>query len=138
MNRLSHSNGKIDVWFFPKGIFPSGNLARVFSKVATFQQIPNLKLPKFILIANLFPQHVLDAALGPQHILATALSPYCSLRRLRKPNLIFGKLPLGKLSLANHTWNNALGKIPNTSRSLGRVFNPPPLNQTEITQLGQG
>ena len=46
MNRLSHLNGKIDVWYFPKGIFPSGNLARVFSKVATFQQIPNLKLPK--------------------------------------------------------------------------------------------
>ena len=97
MNRLSHSIGKINVWYFPKGIFPSGNLARVFSKVATFQQIPNLKLPKFILIANLFPQHVLDAALGP----------HCSLRRLRRPNLIFGKLPLGKL----HIWEVATWEI---------------------------
>ena len=37
----------------------------------------------------------------------------CSLRRLRRPKLIFGKLPLGKLhNLKIAIWEVALGKMP--------------------------
>ena len=64
----------------PKDIFPSCNFPNV--------HIPERQLPKY----------VLDAALGPS----------CRLLRLRKPNIIFGKLLLGKL----HIWEVALGNIP--------------------------
>jgi len=52
-------------------------------------------------------------------ILASVLSPNCSLRRLRGPNLTFGKLQLGKL----HFWEVAIGKVPNTAESNSVVLN---------------
>ena len=46
--------------------------------------------------------------------------PHCSLRRLRRPNLTFGKLHLEKLHICEiatweiFVWEAAFGKIPNT------------------------
>ena len=58
----------------------------------------------------------------PKSVLAAALGPHCSLRRLRRPNLTFGKLPLGKLhSWEVATWEAALGKIPNSIAFIMRV-----------------
>ena len=49
----------------------------------------------------------------PLPILAAALRPHCSLRRLRRPNLTFRKLPLGKLQIWKvASWEVALGKMP--------------------------
>ena len=56
----------------------------------------------------------------PKSVRAAVLSPVCILLRLRRPNLAFGKLPLGKLhnlEIATWeivTWEVALGKIPIT------------------------
>ena len=73
-----------DVEYFPKGFFPKWQLHRGI--------FPNVQFPKRQLYKS-----VLAAALGPQPVLAAALIPHCSLWRLRGPNLIFGKLPLGKV-----------------------------------------
>ena len=82
------------------GIFPSGN----FSRVSSPQRLtPSLFQPR---------------RSAPQSNLAVALGPHCSLRRLRGPNLTFGKLPLGKLHIWEvatwkiDTWEVALGKMP--------------------------
>ena len=91
-----------------QGYFPKWKLPKcAISQAATFQVSSS--------------RSARTAALGPpQPILAAALDPHCSLRRLRGPNLTFGKLPLRKL----HTWEVAtwdilpweiaFGKVPNT------------------------
>ena len=73
---------------------------------------------------------VLAAALDTQPVLATALGPLAHLsrssRRLRGPNLTFGKVQLGKLhniweiaTLEIVAWEVALGKLP-----LGKYLTP--------------
>ena len=70
------------------------------------------------------PKSVRAAAFGPQPVLAAALGLHCSLRRLRWPNLTFGKLPLGKFHIWEVVpweidtwevvlWENAFEKVPN-------------------------
>ena len=57
------------------------------------------------------PKSVLASVIGPQSVLAAALGHHCSLRRLRGPNLTFGKSPLGKLHIWEIvTWKVVLGK----------------------------
>ena len=74
-------------WQLPKGIFPSGHF-------------PNVQFPKRQL---------------PKSVLAAALSSYCSLQCLRRPNLTFGKLSLGKFHIKKVatseilTWKVTLG-----------------------------
>ena len=69
----------------PKGIFPS-------------VQFPKRQLPKSVLAAGLAPPlPVLAAALGDLDDPSRRAQP--PLRRLRGPNLAFGKLPLGKLHI---------------------------------------
>ena len=81
-------------------------------------QFPKRQLPKSVLAAALGPQPVLAAALGPLAHPSRSARPHCSLRRLRGPNLTFGKLPLGKLHIWEVatweivTWEVALGKMP--------------------------
>ena len=88
-------------WQLPKGIFPSGNFPNV--------KFTKRQLPKSVLATALSSHPVLAALLGPWPILAAALGSHCSPRRLRGPNLTFGKLPLRKL----HIWELLLlGKIP--------------------------
>ena len=77
-----------------QGYFPNGN----------FQNLPLHKnqLPKSILIAV----PVLAAELSPQVHLSSSVCPYCSLGRLERPNLTFGKVPLGNLHIWEvATWN---------------------------------
>ena len=104
--------------YFLKGFFPSSNFPKGISPSGKFLnvQFPKRQLAKSILTAALGPQPVLAAALGP---LAAALCPsHCSPRRLKGPNLPFGKLPLGKLHIQEAatwkiaTWEVALRKVP--------------------------
>ena len=98
-------------WKLPKGIFPSGNFPRVFFEVASSQgYFYKWQRPKCAISQTATFQVVLASALSPRSVLAVALCPLAhpsccvrpefSLRRLRGPNLTFGKLPLGKL----HIW----------------------------------
>ena len=80
-------------------------------------QFPQRQLLKSVLAEALGPQYVIDAALGPiAHPSRSARPPL--LRRLRGPNITFGKLPLGKLHIRKVvaweivTWEVALGKMP--------------------------
>ena len=108
-----------------KGFFPNGNYSRVFSQVATSRMcnLPRANFPSLSWPQRLpHAQPNLAAALGP---LGAALGPHSSLRRLRRPNLTFGKLPLGKLHIWEvSTWEIvtrevALGKMP-----LGKYLRP--------------
>ena len=78
-------------WQFPKGIFPSGTFPRVFSLLATSQMY---NFPS----GNL--QVCPSCSARPLDCSSRSAWPHCSLRRLRRPNLTFGKLLLGKL----HIW----------------------------------
>ena len=91
----------------PKGIFPSCNLPNV--------QIPQRQLPKSALAVVFITQPVWVEPLGP---LTAALGPHCSLRRLRRPNLTFGKLPLGKL----HIWEVTTWEIVTCEVALNPMY----------------
>ena len=73
------------------------------------------QLPQSILARVLGPYSVVGAALGPYPVVGAALGPHCSLRRVRRSNLNFGKLHIWKLPLLNLI----LGKIPNTAKQVG-------------------
>ena len=89
-------------WQLPKDIFPKGSFHKcAISQAATSQVCPS------------------RSTRPPAHPSRSA-RPHCSLQHLRGPNLTFGKLPLGKLHPWEvATWENALGKVPNT---VFRVF----------------
>ena len=78
---------KIDVRYFSKGFFPSGNFINV--------QFTKWQLPIYIPAAALGPQSVLAAALGP---LAAALGPHCKVAawEIVTWEVALGKMPLGK------------------------------------------
>ena len=71
------------------------------------------------MILGTFPKDSFQVATSPRYFPKLKL-PKCSLRRLRGPNLTFGKLPFGKL----HIWEVAskefvtrevaVWKVPNT------------------------
>ena len=73
------------------------------------------QLPQSTLARVLGPYSVVGAALGPYPVVGAALGPHCSLRRVRRSNLNFGKLHIWKLPLLNLI----LGKIPNTAKQVG-------------------
>ena len=79
-------------------LFPSGNIPRVFAQVATSKSI-------------------LVTALGPYPVLAAALGPKCSLRCSRRPNLTFGKFPLGVL----HIWEVVTQEIDSWEVALEKI-----------------
>ena len=89
----------------PKGIFPSGN-------TPSLSEPQCLAPPSLLQLERLVPQPVLVAVPGPQLIPAEAPCPHCSLHCLRRPNLTFIKLPLGKLSL---------GKLPVEDTPFGKM-----------------
>ena len=86
--------------YFPKRQHPKSIGASVFGPPSLFQ------------LQRLVPQPVLVAVPGPQLIPAEAPCPHCSLHCLRRPNLTFIKLPLGKLSL---------GKLPVEDTPFGKM-----------------
>ena len=109
---------------------------KAFSQEATLQEkIPKWRLPKLCNIPSgnflslsqpqcSVPLHVLAAALGLLVYPSRSAWSHCSLWRLRRPNLTFGKMPLGKCHIwEDATWEivmylgNPFGKVPNTNCS---------------------
>ena len=81
-----------------------GSFPKNFSLVAT-SQLCNFPSGNFPSLS--YPQ-----CLAPQHALVAALGLHCNLRRLRGPNITFGKLLLGKLHIWEIvTWEVLLGKM---------------------------
>ena len=73
-------------------------------------QFPKRQLPKSVLAAVHRPLHVL--ALSNWPIVATVFGTRCSLRRLRRPNLTFGKLYIWEdATWGIVTWEVAFGKM---------------------------
>ena len=89
----------INMWML--GTFP-----KAFSQVATSKM--------FNFLTSYFQCLLQPQRSAHYSVLAAMLGPHCSLRRLRRPNLTFGKLSLGKL----HIWEVAFGKM-----SLGKYLN---------------
>ena len=89
--------------------FPSGNCPRVFFQMVISQM--------FNFWGRQLPKSVLAAAFGPLAHPSCSVRPLCSLRRLKRPNLTFGKLPLGKMYIWEVatwevvTWEVALKKM---------------------------
>ena len=89
--------------------FPSGNCPRVFFQMVISQM--------FNFWGRQLPKSVLAAAFGPLAHPSCSVRPFCSLRRLKRPNLTFGKLPLGKMYIWEVatwevvTWEVALKKM---------------------------
>ena len=76
--------------YFPKGLFPSELSKGILSN----GNFPNVQFPK-----RQFPKSVLATVLGP---------PHCSLRRLKGPNLTFGKLHIWEIvTWEVNPWENA-------------------------------
>ena len=93
------------VRYFPEGIFPSCNC-----KMCNFLQgqvCPSRSARP--------PACSCRGAWPPTQSQAVALGPHCSLRRLKGPNLTFGKLPFWKLQIQE----GALRKMP-----LGKYITP--------------
>ena len=96
------------LWYFPKGIFPRATSQVTISQATTYQVCLRRSL------------RFLAAALGTlAHSSRSARPPHrnCSLR-LRRYNLTFGKLSLGKLHIwkiatcKTVTWEVPVMKIP--------------------------
>ena len=79
-------------WQLLKGIFPSGNCPNM--------QIPKWQLSKSVPAAALGPKPKQSQRSAHSQSQTQRYAPsHCSRGRLRGPNLTFGKLPIGKLSL---------------------------------------
>ena len=102
-----------------------GTFLKHFSQAATSQVATSLmcnflrgNFPSLSFTQRQVRQPFLTAALGPQTHPSRSARSLCSLRRLRKPNISFGKLLLGKMyiwevaTLEIVTWEVALGKMP--------------------------
>ena len=91
------------VRYFPIGILPSGNFPRIFSQ---------WKLPKFAAsqkpTSQVYPNRSACSSgrAQPSSPSQQQRLPQCSLGRLERPNLTFGKVPLGNLHIWEvATWN---------------------------------
>ena len=87
-------------------------------KIYTFYYKKNFKIFTYLWKA---------ASLSNYTILATALGSHCSLRCIRRHNLLevgdqeipqFENCHLANCHLGSHPWENAFGKIPNTSENV--------------------
>ena len=87
------------------GTFPKAFLKGYF---------PKWKLPNCAISQATTSQVCLSRSTRPQaYPSLCARPPKCSLRRLERPNLTFGKLPLGKLNnWGVVTWEVAIVKMP--------------------------
>ena len=103
----------INVRYFPKGLFSSGSLPRIFFYVTTFQMynfpsgnFPNLPQPQRL--AHL-------PVIVPLSHPSRSTRHHCSLQSLSRPNLTLGSLP----------WENPFMKVPTTLISILSIDGSP-------------
>ena len=129
-DRWSFRYIKAKLGTFLKPFWPSCNFPRVFYHVAL--QLPNRAISQVATSKVCFGRSARPLSLfkptrsAPKHSLAAGLGLHYSLRRLRRPNLSFWKLPSRNYTkYESCCWENTLGKLPLGKRPEGKYLTIP-------------
>ena len=137
LHPLNYQHARVATFAFKSilGLIPSGNFPRVFSQQKT-SQMSIFPICNFPSMSQPQRQPVLAAALDPLSHPCRSARAHCILRRLRRPNLTFGKLSLRKLNIWEAatweivTWEVTLGNLP-----LGKCLTPLNLGRRKLMEI---